>query len=182
MTYDIQDILAHLDPGRLTYQDWVNVGMALKDEGLSCADWDTWSSHDPARYHTGECERKWKTFSGAANPVTAGTIVQLARDQGYNPPRADDYALDWDAEIGRDDDRIIDHNWIESRDVPAPPEGDDWHPAKQLIRYLELLFEASENGRLRHRIVVERGKGQAPAHVRRIRPHGGRADRGTEQV
>lgn len=144
MTYDIHDLLAHLDPARLCYQDWVNVGMALKDEGLSAADWDAWSQRDPARYHAGECERKWKSFAGATNPVTVGTIVQLAREQGYNPPRADDYALDWDAEIGRDDTVIIDHNWIESRDVPPPPGDEDWHPARQLIRYLELIFEASE--------------------------------------
>ena len=33
MTYDIKEILAAVDPALLDYQQWVNVGMALKEEG-----------------------------------------------------------------------------------------------------------------------------------------------------
>ena len=30
---DLIEILDHIDPALLDYQEWVNVGMALKDEG-----------------------------------------------------------------------------------------------------------------------------------------------------
>ena len=38
--YDILEVMEHIDPSRLDYQEWVNVGMALKEEGHTAADWD----------------------------------------------------------------------------------------------------------------------------------------------
>lgn len=32
---DLQEIIEYINPVDLTYQDWVNVGMALKHEGYS---------------------------------------------------------------------------------------------------------------------------------------------------
>ena len=32
---DLQEIIEYLNPAELDYQDWVNVGMALKHEGYS---------------------------------------------------------------------------------------------------------------------------------------------------
>ena len=78
---DLQEIIEYLNPAELDYQDWVNVGMALKHEGYSVDVWDTWSKND-RRYHSGECEKKWNTFHGSNSPVTAGTIVQLAMEHG----------------------------------------------------------------------------------------------------
>ncbi len=80
---DILEVLEHIDPSLLDYQDWVNVGMALKEEGCMASDWDDWSRRDAARYHAGECYRKWDGFQGSPSPVTGGTIVQLAKDQGW---------------------------------------------------------------------------------------------------
>ena len=144
-TYDISEVLPHVDPARLNYQEWVSVGMALKDAGGTVDEWDAWSRRDAARYHPGECERKWAGFRGASTPVTAGTIVQLARDQGWEPPRDEGRELDWDAEIGghKDDLVVVRHGWVEGKEVAAP--GDDWNPAAQLTKYLETLFEAGEN-------------------------------------
>lgn len=31
--YDINELLTAIDPARLSYQEWLNVGMALKDAG-----------------------------------------------------------------------------------------------------------------------------------------------------
>lgn len=58
---DLQEIIEYLNPAELDYQDWVNVGMALKHEGYSVDVWDTWSKND-RRYHSGECEKKWNTY------------------------------------------------------------------------------------------------------------------------
>jgi hypothetical protein len=142
---DLLEILPFVDPGMLNYQEWVNVGMALKDAGYTAADWDEWSRSDSQRYHGGECFKKWDTFRGATKPVAAGTIVQLAKDQGWVPERKGNgsYELEWDSIIGNKDDlKIIDKSWIEAREVIEPEK---WDQASQLVKYLETLFEASEN-------------------------------------
>lgn len=138
---DLLEILNYIDPAGLEYQEWVNVGMALKQEGYTAADWDAWSQRDPHRYHKGECERKWSTFRGNASPVTGGTLVQMAMDAGWVPERG--HELDWDDTIQTDSDRVVvDKNWIEGQEVQEPRH---WDPAGQLIRYLETLFEPGEN-------------------------------------
>ena len=134
----IIEILEHINPALCSYQEWVNVGMALKEEGYTVSVWDEWSKND-CRYHNGECERKWKTFQGNQNPVTAGTIFQIAKDQGWNPS-FEGSELDWDSEIGKD--RVIDKSWVESRELNIP---EHWNPVKQLITYLETLFDSKEN-------------------------------------
>lgn len=142
--YDLLEILNHIDLAMLDYQDWVNVGMALKEAGHTAADWDAWSKRDVGRYHAGECFRKWGSFRGATKPVTAGTIVQLAKDQGWKPERSNDsYELEWNAIIGAKDELVIvDKNWIEGQEINEPST---WNPVEQLIKYLSILFEASEN-------------------------------------
>ncbi len=73
------ELLEHIDPSRLDYQDWVNVGMALKDAGFTAADWDNWSKRDPGRYHSGECFQKWEGFRGSPNPASPGTSRENVR-------------------------------------------------------------------------------------------------------
>ena len=137
------ELLNHIDPSALDYQDWINVGMALKDAGHTAADWDAWSKRDIGRYHAGECFRKWDSFRGSTKPVTAGTVVQLAKDQGWRPERSDSHELDWNDIIGAKDDLVvIDKAWVEGKEVIEP---DAWDPVNQLIKYLSTLFEASEN-------------------------------------
>ncbi len=133
------EILQHIDPAVLDYQNWVNVGMALKAEGYDCGAWDEWSRSDSARYHPGDCARKWKSFRGSATPVTGGTIVQLAKEQGWSPCFGG-HEIGWTDEIS-DDLTIIDRSWLESKEIITPQA---WHPAAQLIKYLETLFEAAE--------------------------------------
>lgn len=133
------EILQHIDPAVLDYQNWVNVGMALKAEGYDCGVWDEWSRSDSARYHPGDCARKWKSFRGSATPVTGGTIVQLAKEQGWSPCLGG-HEIGWTDEIS-DDLTIIDRSWLESKEIITPQA---WHPAAQLIKYLETLFEAAE--------------------------------------
>lgn len=138
---DLLEILGSIDPSDLDYQDWINVGMALKHEGYTANDWDEWSRRDMSRYHSGECFRKWNGFRGSSEPVTAGTIVQLAKDHGWELKRDPGHALDWDSEISRDG-IIVDSSWIEGKAIREP---DHWDPARELIRYLETLFEAGEH-------------------------------------
>lgn len=140
---DLIALLTYIDPAYLSYQEWVNVGMALKYEGYTASDWDEWSKRDMARYHPGECFKKWTTFEGSGTPVTGATITQLAKDNGWVPRSADreDRELGWEDEIAGDY-VVVDKNWIEGKEIHEPAV---WNPVQQLTTYLETLFEASEN-------------------------------------
>ena len=141
---DILDVLNYIDPSSLDYTGWVNVGMALKHEGYTCDIWDKWSSSDTKRYQgSGECFKKWNTFNGTSSPVTAGTIVQMAKDNGWIYEKDSGHELEWESIIGAKDDLVIvKKGWIEGQEVNEP---DQWNPVGQLVKYLETLFEASEN-------------------------------------
>ena len=142
---NISEALEYIDPSMLDYQQWVNVGMALKEEGFGVDVWDAWSRRDIGRYHAGECDKKWDSFSGGFDAkVTAGTIVQYAKEHGWEPSYyTEDREIDWDDVIAdRDDLEVINPAWVEDKEVAEP---DSWKPADQLIKYLETLFEASEN-------------------------------------
>ena len=136
------DLLKYIDPALLDYQDWCNVGMALKHEGFPASAWDDWSKKD-SRYKSGECYKKWGSFNGTGTPVTGGTIVQLAKDHGWKPAQKDGVrSLDWDDEITRDDDLvIIDKHWVEEKEVAEP---DRWDPIGEIETYLTTLFEAED--------------------------------------
>lgn len=138
---ELTECLKYISPADLDYQTWVNVGMALKQEGYPCDVWDSWSRPD-SRYHSGECARKWESFGGNANPVTGATIVQLAKERGM--PVAESRALDWDDEISYEapeEHVVVNRNWVEGREIIPPA---DWDPAQEIIRYLEALFEPEE--------------------------------------
>lgn len=142
-TTDLLEILNNIDPSLLDYQEWCCVGMALKFEGYTASDWDSWSQRDSKRYHKNECYRKWDSFTGSG--VTGGTIVQYARNQGWVPPMINQesgHELDWDDVIEKDEQVIIDKNWIEGREVREPK---NWDPVNELITYLEILFDSTEN-------------------------------------
>ncbi|MDT2258158.1 AAA family ATPase [Paenibacillus larvae] len=140
---DLVSLLEYIDPSYLNYQEWINVGMALKYEGYTASNWDDWSKRDSTRYHPGECFKKWTTFEGTGTPITGATITQMAKDNGWMPRSADreDRELDWNDEIAGDY-VVVDKNWIEGKEIHEPAV---WNPVQQLTTYLEILFEASEN-------------------------------------
>lgn len=138
---NLLELLNCIPPHELSYTEWVGIGMALKDAGFSAADWDRWSSRDAARYRPGECARKWASFSGSASPVTAGTIVKMALDRGYTPQKAG-HELGWNDEIAaRDELVVVRTDWLEEQDIPEP---ENWQPEKELITYLETLFDSTD--------------------------------------
>lgn len=127
---DLSVLLDYIDPSRLDYQGWLNVGMALEHEGHPVDEWDAWSQRDPGRYHPGECAAKWRSFHGTTSPVTGGTIVHMAMEAGWAPQR-DDGPMDWDSPISAG-----------SRTGRGGPT--DCSPVGQLIKYLETLFRPDE--------------------------------------
>lgn len=140
---DLLPVLDYLDPVQLDYTEWLQVGMALKEAGYPAETWEQWSSRDRDRYHPGECCRKWDTFQGGYGaPVTGGTLVQMALDRGYTSTAGVGRELAWDDVIGPKGGQVVDKNWVEGKELAIPSA---WDPARQLIDYLEALFEPSEN-------------------------------------
>lgn len=158
---NLDGILAAIPAADLNYEEWTAVGMALKAEGVGVSAWDAWSALDSARYHPGECERKWKTFrDGGDGRVNGGTLVHMAMEYGWEPPAYEDKGYDWDDVIEIDPDAgpdswrttrpkqaaeakptnaVIDPTWVESAELREPDDS-AWHPGEQLCQYLNALF------------------------------------------
>ena len=125
------EALAALDPSSLTYQEWVDVGMALKAEGLPCSVWDDWSKRDIKRYRPdgpNGCFAKWETFNGSGK--NGGTVVFYAEKYGdYKASRE----LDWDDPLEATYDEVL--------TIQHKP---DEKPYQMSVRFLETLFKPEE--------------------------------------
>ncbi len=150
---DVLGALEHIRPADLDYDSWLKVGMGLKEAGYSVNVWENWSRQDRARFHSGECQKKWDGFHGSDKPVTAGTIIQMALSRGWRPASScvspgeyGGHEMGWEDMIGGLDEggprAIVDRNWLEDREIAEP---EDWDPVEQMTRYLEALFEVDEN-------------------------------------
>ena len=138
---DIKEALDFISPSALTYEEWLMVGMGLKEAGLPVTVWEQWSARDGGRYHKGECIKKWESFHGSSKPVTQSSIFQLAYEHGWSGPAG--HALDWGDEltVGPQQPALVDPRWVEEQELHLP---DTWEPAQQLKRYLQALFEPDE--------------------------------------
>ena len=125
---DIEQALQYIDCSALSYSEWTQVGMAIKEAGLPVGVWEDWSRTDSRRYHEGECSRKWQSFGGAAQPITQAYIFKLAKASGWRTFDGTDEALDWDSVIEYDGD------------TPA----ERWDAAGEFSRYLRALFHPDE--------------------------------------
>lgn len=84
----LEKLLDAIDPN-CGYRDWTNACMAVHNEtagsdaGLDLV--DAWSSRGKGYPGRQTMEAKWRSFrSGSANPVTIGTLIQLARRDNPN--------------------------------------------------------------------------------------------------
>ena len=128
---DIEQALQYIDCSTLSYTEWIQVGMAIKEAGMGCDVWDRWSAQDIGRYHTGDCEQHWKSFNGAAQPITQAYIFKLAKDNGWRTFDGNDETLEWDGIIE------FDGNTAEQPNAK-------WNPVEDFKRYLRALFQPDE--------------------------------------
>ena len=144
--YDLEECLDALDPAACSYEEWLQAGMALHAEGYPAEAGEEWSRRDPARYREGECAKKWRGFGRGSGEVKGGTLVQMARDAGWEPHRPSDRgeAIGWDEDVSDDrpGGRIVDPSWVEARELPEP--SGEWQGWQETVRYLEVLFDADE--------------------------------------
>jgi RecA-family ATPase len=149
---NINEALAALSVTSCDYQEWVQVGMAIFNEGLPMSVWDDWSRADK-RYREGECAKKWAGFQQTHSGVAGGTIVKLAMDKaGFKPVSTvqDDTVYDWNSEIrvgvdepeSKEEMPVIVHRGyvepVEIKPLETTPNNSD------LKRYLEAVFQPDE--------------------------------------
>ena len=131
----VEDALNNIPLSMVDRQTWIDVGMALKSEGFSCAVWDQWSQTDPARYHEGECEKLWNGFNG--DGINIGKLYQHAQFYGwtYKQPRNDDW------------DKVIDTSLLDLDDVDEVISAHSYiqEPWQMAATYLEKIFKADEH-------------------------------------
>jgi len=70
--------------------EWVQVGMALRDEfgDAACHLWHNWSQKAGKRYNHNDAQSAWRSFSG--HGVTIGTLVYMAKQGGWLPAVKED--------------------------------------------------------------------------------------------
>ena len=79
--FRVHRMLDFIVPSSLTYDEWLAVGMALKNIGCDCSDWEQWSRADD-RFKDGECEAKWNGFNRDGYDI--GTLYLFAEPNGYD--------------------------------------------------------------------------------------------------
>ncbi len=124
------EALKALDPSKLTYQEWIDVGMALKAEGLPCSVWDDWSKNDTRYTDEGpdSCSAKWETFQGQGKNI--GTVFFYAeRYAGYKQS----HDLDWDDGLEATYEETL-----------VNQEGLGEKPYQMAAKFLETLFKPDD--------------------------------------
>ncbi len=140
--FDVTKLLEYINPINCTYEEWLQVGMALCHEGYPVEIWDSWSQQDLERYNDGECYAKWDSFRGNPTPITGATITQMAKERGWEPKEQakEDKALAWD-DVITDDVIVVDQHYIEDEYIKEPSV---WNPIDEIIQYLEAVFDKSD--------------------------------------
>ncbi len=142
--FRIRRMLDFINPVNLTYDDWLAVGMALKNIGMECSDWEQWSRNDD-RFKDGECESKWNGFNRDGYEI--GTLFHFAQLGGY-------------------DAKEIYHEWYElhSNSRPSDRKNNDTEPKAQIdslkielhyINHTLADFDSEKNSALEHLKSIE---------------------------
>lgn len=81
---DLRSMLQYYPNNDLDYEEWIRCGMAIHHatNGAGFDIWDDWSQSS-GKYDNRLMEKKWHSFGKAANPVTIGTIIHHAKENGW---------------------------------------------------------------------------------------------------
>lgn len=142
---EVKEALEYIDPSGLDYQEWLNVGMAIKAEGLPCLLWDDWSRRDPKRYD-GKCWAKWETLKGEG--ITGNTLFKMAIDNGYRSNHFSGAPGNREIMEGEVMDvtdlyKVIDQRDVNISLIPKCPA--KWDPIDDARRYISTLFASGDH-------------------------------------
>lgn len=147
---DLRELLEYIDPAQCSYEEWLNVGLALHQEGYPIFIWEEWSADDGERFHEGECAAKWESFGRYTGKlVTGATITQMAKENGWTSKRKleNNEALSFDSMVlatTPEQYQVVDKNWIEESDVTIPKSYPLEQRKRDILTYLTTLFEPEE--------------------------------------
>ena len=147
---DLRELLEYIDPSQCSYDEWLNVGLALHQEGYPMFIWEEWSADDGERFHEGECAAKWESFGRYTGKlVTGATITQMAKENGWTSKRKleNNEALSFDSMVlaaTPEQYQVVDKNWIEESDVHIPKSYPLEQRKQDIVTYLTTLFEPEE--------------------------------------
>lgn len=147
---DLRELLEYIDPAQCSYEEWLNVGLALHQEGYPMFIWEEWSADDGERFHEGECAAKWESFGRYTGKlVTGATITQMAKENGLTSKRKleSNEALSFDSMVlatTPEQYQVVDKNWIEESDVTIPKSYPLEQRKRDILTYLTTLFEPEE--------------------------------------
>lgn len=152
MEDELLSALEAIDPASLDYQQWCDVGMALQGAGADVSVWDGWSARDGARYHPGECARKWRGFGERADGVTAKTVYRMAYDAGWTAPKREGTGYGWNDAVELAPERQVrvapvTATTVDARDVGEVdvPTGAPADRMAEIADYLRALFREDEH-------------------------------------
>lgn len=136
---DYRTLLQYIDPDE-SYENWIQVGMALKHEGQPYDLFEVWSSNGE-KYKVGECQKKWDSFNERQSgpPVTGGTIYNLAVKGGYKPPEIADY----DIHNLLLDEVQINTDFAMNEKVPEPQKKYD--PKADMLEYFTEIYKPTDH-------------------------------------
>lgn len=147
---DLRELLEYIDPSQCSYDEWLNVGLALHQEGYPMFVWEEWSADDRERFHDGECAAKWESFGRYTGKlVTGATITQMAKENGWTSKHKfeNNEALSFDSMVlatTPEQYQVVDKNWIEESDVHIPKSYPLEQRKQDIVTYLTTLFEPEE--------------------------------------
>lgn len=147
---DLRELLEYIDPSQCSYDEWLNVGLALHQEGYPMFVWEEWSADDGERFHDGECAAKWESFGRYTGKlVTGATITQMAKENGWTSKHKfeNNEALSFDSMVlatTPEQYQVVDKNWIEESDVHIPKSYPLEQRKQDIVTYLTTLFEPEE--------------------------------------
>jgi len=100
----VEELLPHLDPCAIHYNEWLEVGAALHHQSdgdeESLEAWDAWSAQDSERWHEGGCAEKWATFGlhlAGHGPTTLATLFLRVKEA--RAKKKYDRAAHWSTQI-----------------------------------------------------------------------------------
>lgn len=148
-TIDYQRILDCIPVSETSRDEWVRVGMALKEEGQPFEMFDDWSSQDTrdGQYRgTQYTAYIWDSFQGGSGDIVTGaTLTEMARSYGFDPfvkTTSSNEFFGWDDEItsnGEESEPIKARSY-----QPSPSLRPSKKAPFQIIDYLEACFKPDD--------------------------------------
>jgi hypothetical protein len=100
---ELMSMLSYIPNADLDYETFIQVGMALHSSGASFGMWDSWAATS-AKYDGKDMEYKWHSFGKSANPVTIGTLIYMAEQNGWARSVTFDLAANYTAPASKPTD------------------------------------------------------------------------------